>query len=742
MLQEHTNSNSVSKKRLTDLNSREISRKTGTVTQHSDHNSESGLCYDEVLSTSPPLSQEDRSSKTRAETFLHGLKVILRHHDAPVAVVRSFYKQAYDYLHVPSEEIFIKRAKYLTLAPMAKYLKNLEPKRPDQAFVAKGAWRRWSKPRLASYRARNTHLWYSFLQAKRAADRVSPDIVLSNFRKHREQMLSPDPLSGSEEGEEILDRVVKLLKPILRSVSKDILRDSELVNRPQKHCFSGSIGASLDASRAQGGQLSYLREMSGRDRNLPPLGDLESMELHLGSSIFASQRRENFTTEVRSIDNQVDFLEVVLEKYRDPQHEPLEARVEAILEPLKVRTISKGPGAEYFLAKPIQKKIHSSLRRMSPFRLIGRPFDPTDLIDLKDAQQSMGSLDDHYWLSIDYSSATDGLSASLSREILFEILRPLGERNIEYFRLLLNVLAPHKISYPEVAGVKIPDVMQVNGQLMGSPLSFPILCLANLGLYLLVRSYTRPNIPVKDLLKAVLVNGDDMIYIGTEEEWNLHAHFGAKIGLAMSPGKAYIHKKYANINSVNTTYNLEFKPSVKDGVHYSSETPLIQPFFNVGLMFGKHKVVGKEGTLDPETGLTNSYSSVIDEVVRGSLPGKECQVLKQYLCLHKDAINKECRGRNLFLPVSVGGMGQTLPVGFSNHITKTQQERFAWIYSREVHPYPDIRPYPKGRLLRKKEDTIRDPFEGVINDDTEKVLKKSGLISESMIHGLVNFIPK
>jgi hypothetical protein len=742
---------------------------------HSNDNSEGFLfkrkpCSRKVSSrqTRKDTGQSSENSSTlkcdRVESLLHGLKIILKHHGAPSRVLRSFYKQAYEYLSVPSEEIFIKRAKDLMLVPMSRYLRNELPEEPDVRFAAKGAWLRWSRVRIRSFRSRNTHLWFSFLQGKRAASPVSPEIVLMNFEKHRRQMLAPDPIRDDEEGNEFLDDIMDVIGPVIGHIRRKIRPSGrKTFLHPEQHTYSASEHAALEGSRKNGGQKGYLRNLEyGTDSPMYiPLhrGDLESMQHHIGIRERDNRLVVNPVTEVRINSAEKEFLleristydrQLVTEKLIDgawltelesrrtpegallwqepgipkrstlsavyPEMPPLEARVEAVLEPLKVRTISKGPAVEYDGAKPIQKLLHSTMRKMSPFRLIGRPFRTTDLVDIRRAQEQIGSTENHFWLSIDYSSATDGLSASLSAALLEGLLTELSLDNPGYFRMLQAVLAPHRISYPKVANTQLEDVDQQNGQLMGSPLSFPILCLANLALYLMVRRRTRPDARLRDLLEAVLINGDDMLYIGTEEEWKLHHELGERFGLAMSPGKAYKHQVYANVNSICVHYDLRWE-----------STPLVIPFLNAGLLLGNHKVLGKVESHGTSPALKSKFSSSIalsneeikvgapvsscfDEVVRGALPGREADVAKMYLSIHSSALRRESKGRNLFLPTSVGGLGQTRPLGIRKEITPQQTALVLEILLANPHKQIACRPYNRGFEVNEVQDLVLEPL--------------------------------
>jgi len=222
---------------------------------------------------------------------------------------------------------------------------------------------------------------------------------------------------------------------------------------------------------------------------------------------------------------------------------------------------------------------------------------------------------------------------------------------------------------------------------MGSILSFPILCLANLGLYLeTIKEDTRP---MREKLAGVLVNGDDMLYVAPNSNWVVHVENGTKVGLSMSPGKAYHHPVYANANSACYHFDLaranfvthkklvgkrlvegSFAPvyvtSKSFGVR--SSTPYSIPFLNSGLYFGQNKVLGGD-----DVDVEKTFCSTINRLIEGSLPGKAADLCAQFLNRHSHSIKKETLGRNLFLPISVGGMGVTLPDGFKFTVNSRQR---------------------------------------------------------------------
>jgi len=88
-------------------------------------------------------------------------------------------------------------------------------------------------------------------------------------------------------------------------------------------------------------------------------------------------------------------------------------------------------------------------------------------------------------------------------------------------------------------------------------------------------------------------------------------------------------------------------------------------------MMGQNKVLQKDVHVEEEK--LSSKVAVINELLRGSLPGKQKELLKIYLSMHKDDIKSECADSNLFASPSLRGMGVTLPLGFKTKYTLDQR---------------------------------------------------------------------
>lgn len=363
----------------------------------------------------------------------------------------------------------------------------------------------------------------------------------------------------------------------------------------------------------------------------------------------------------------------------------LSATIQVVLEPLKTRIISKGESLAYYWMKPLQIALHSALRKIPCFRLIGRTLSPTDLMDLvsRPLEQEAEGTDNMQWHSVDYSAATDGLSSRLGLAILERVLEweMNGPISGEVKLAAMRVLGPHQLYYPTRGKDGKPKQaefkgLQRNGQLMGSILSFPILCLANAMVYADV-------VGAKSLedFNHVLINGDDMLYRGTEVEWDKHVVVGKSVGLEMSVGKAYRHPVYANINST--------------GFHHKvcgvSSTPWQIDFLNLGLVFGQHKVQNKEEVAASHHDDSGSFAANVDVILNGCLPGKQKQILALAISLNEDKLKQESQAgcriatkcgryrtgsfmRNLFLPAYAGGLGATAPIGWQVRVTPVQRK--------------------------------------------------------------------
>jgi hypothetical protein len=684
----------------------------------------------------------DCSVPDRTAAVVRGLRVVLEHHEATEFVICSILEQLSQYLDSSdSEQVWVKRLKYCLARPLAEYLRNELPPAADLPFEYGGLARRWMRNRLICFNRRNTHLWYSWFQAKRACLPSSEDFIEEVYGGHLEALTGKDPgdemaIDAAFSDPTFFNVLVKLRKGI------DLL-----LGRPLTR-WSASVSACFDRTRAQGGQHEDLIDWTFRHDIFRREWDTLHHVTHLHDMIYF----ENIvdwgagTVERREPDGREDWsdLDQLSRSYRW-WDSPLSCEIRGVVEPLKVRVISKGESLPYYSQKDLQKILHDQMREMSCFRLLDKPFSATHLFDLR-KKESHGLK----WFSVDYSAATDGLSWTFSSRILRVLL---AHQSDDVLNRALRVLGPHHLYYPKAKGGRERRGLQSNGQLMGSILSFPILCLANLAVYLIVNSIRHRDWTDKERLESVLINGDDMLYCAPENLWDRHVKVSGDLGLKMSVGKAYLHDRYANVNSTSVICDLNNERS----------TPYEVPYLNVGLYF--QSAVQKKVTTDIEQERKEAESSLRalglpipvypEEGVTSSIPAllggcldsrRQRTILSAYLVRNAKAITdetlvssvtggKRCVGhRNLFVHSSLGGMGIEPPLGW-----KFKIKRFDHRLARSIlnGRSASVRPLPGYEVDCLKPLAVPWTKRAVIPDVPFVPLDKGGSLTRSdMIQGL------
>lgn len=295
----------------------------------------------------------------------------------------------------------------------------------------------------------------------------------------------------------------------------------------------------------------------------------------------------------------------------------------ALPEPLKVRLISRGPWARYYVGSAVQRYMHETLRYHPTFAPIGSPITQGFLDD------RLGFLRQGFkYLSGDYKAATDLIDPFLStvaceaiadqgkfpewmRDILIEGLTGASlefqtsdnitisasvQNNLPRSRNEMGFYWPDGASLPFVEGGAA--VTQTWGQLMGSPLSFPVLCIVNAAvnryfLELMFREIDERWSP-KDLKDfPMLINGDDILMTIDEKYYPRWKDFIVNAGLVPSVGKNYVSEKFVIINS--TYYQVD---ECMTGPCSFTE----QPYINTGLLHpteNDRSSISDDFSLDP-----------------------------------------------------------------------------------------------------------------------------------------------
>lgn len=286
-------------------------------------------------------------------------------------------------------------------------------------------------------------------------------------------------------------------------------------------------------------------------------------------------------------------------------------------EPLKVRVITAGPPLTYSVLKPIQKWLWRSIKHIKVFELVGTP------ITKEFITEKIGKLGlNEVFVSGDYVASTDNLHSWVSQELLSELILMLHENGdlnpvfINQLRALMgSALTGHLIAKPDEysPGTRtgIPGVSddktrsdalkseqletQKEGQLMGSIISFPFLCLANAALCRFAmeisekKTYKIVDDDVPGHIAIPLgINGDDCVFKGTKgrifEIWKQVTAFA---GLASSVGKTFVSREFLTMNSVQFEYIEESGLGWED--EYISWSYEEQKYCNMALVYGQEK---------------------------------------------------------------------------------------------------------------------------------------------------------
>lgn len=529
--------------------------------------------------------------------------------------------------------------------------------------------------RLYRKTGRNLRFWNSWLQGiKRACHEASDEVLYDNYVDH-EETLSKKPVGT-------LDERVKTY----------MTRVSRLVKLGEPRFFEASTSASFHRKRDEGGQREDVRDWLIEKYGTKIVDEfVDDGQRHLLYGPVIPEPK----IVARDIVN--DFL------LDGGFYKPLKVKVHGILEPLKVRKITKGEAVPYWFCRFAQKDFWGSLQKYPQFSATGRPIERADIHELIIREKRINSqvpLEFDSWISGDYSAATDGVDIRVTMGILKEILENSSlDWNMK--DILMAVLGPQEIHYPKIEGKPlIKPFVQQTGQLMGSILSFPILCLINLITYwMTIEEYTGHVFEVEDL--PVLVNGDDILFRANREFYDLWKENIKKVGFTMSIGKNYRHKNIFLINS--QMFWLHGDP-------YQDYNLERIPFYNIGLLTGKAKTTGRDPLKAKP--IWSWYQSVMD----GS--NDKWDAHKRFLYYHKEVVNQlSMEGkRNLFISRWYGGLGFKWYPELREHIKFTTYQRgLAKWYEWKLGQVGKLGQLPKKLMVRliQEDSTSKDNPENI-----------------------------
>jgi hypothetical protein len=244
----------------------------------------------------------------------------------------------------------------------------------------------------------------------------------------------------------------------------------------------------------------------------------------------------------------------------------------------KVRIITKGDGLLYSCLQPLQQHMLSCWKHCEASTML--------IQDLTASVQSMRDalvpphlkvdIDTLVFVSGDYSAATD----LMKKNATFHVLSGLEGTDVPAPQKLwaARSFLPGEVNYPEKYEKELPPVMGIDGQLMGHPLSFPILCIVNLSvLKVALERWSRdqPDLlqaeqVARVILKHAKINGDDILFCAPDTVYPYFRSVAAEAGFQISQGKNYVSKFACTINSQLFSFN----KGIVERVGYFNQTLL------------------------------------------------------------------------------------------------------------------------------------------------------------------------
>jgi hypothetical protein len=388
----------------------------------------------------------------------------------------------------------------------------------------------------------------TILQIKKGLERPDEELLKKGSRDTYVTLTTPPPesksvqlitnwadVTGLREQKCLLDD--SRMEEEIRRTVREVFKDAQYTDLDRYSPFFPSTSANYIRSRSKGGAIGEILLDEELMRGLKYEGTKVNIfeEDDFGFSL-DNQGLNHLYSNWETLYKRM-FSKALTEI---PFAEPV-----ALAEALKVRVITKGPPMLNTVLKPLQKFLWKKMKEHKTFHLIG------NWVTTEYLAQTLGSTlkpDSGFgFLSVDYKDATNKMRGLLSEVCADEISDVIGLNDDERV-LFIRALTGHIIVNPDNLEESKP---QLNGQLMGSIISFPILCLINASILRLTRELDCNRLFALDR-SGVIVNGDDGLLKATPLGVSIWKSIGNFCGLAPSVGKVYYSRRFFNINS--TTY--------------------------------------------------------------------------------------------------------------------------------------------------------------------------------------------
>jgi len=389
---------------------------------------------------------------------------------------------------------------------------------------------------------KNLCLMYSLFQGlKKGFMPGRPDMIDKSLLGHKKALVDKDP----NVSDDILDCCDRVATELFHS-DNGFTVPSMFSNF---HLFSRN--STIDSNYMNGGLLGALRDLAAEEERNGCVAD-DFLVGMVEKGLRVIEVRTNLFSFGTLVSQRTKFQRE--EFFKKPSAQPY-----CIIEPMKIRIITKPSTFQHFGVKSVQKAMWRHLfgHKSNIFSLIGSTVDECQIAEILAAWRP-----GRKFCSGDYSGATDNLKGAVTERITKVIL---GGADPITYQWCWRTLAPSIIKYsrchPKYGNIldnwnyqyeSLGEQEQRNGQLMGSILSFVILCVANLAAYVhSLETFHNRQFRVEDLVGeyAVKVNGDDILFCSEESFYNHWRQVIQLFGFEPSIGKNLFSDEILQINS-------------------------------------------------------------------------------------------------------------------------------------------------------------------------------------------------
>lgn len=563
------------------------------------------------------------------------------------------------------------------------------------------------------------------LYMKRGMPCMRKVMVREALKKHMVSLTTPHILGkGCEERHaEVRERIAKCVTALCRDVFGGLLWVGAEVfpSSSAAYCHSRGCGGPLGKFLAD----AALAEEDGLDGGDDVDPELRSATLLCGTE-FHSMREINgkvheFRYSKRAQALFERFSTRVGTRVLETLTKPVEAKPMAVCEPCKVRVVTLGEPEAYQRALPLQRMMHDRMRKLKLFQFIGKPIDEESWA----ATFRRNLTSTEVYVSGDYEAATDNLDPFFSELVWTEICRnvwteelnrlPVSVQDVvagacgsdmddgaggktrctkflsgyvrtrlldtPWYDLGIKCLTGHLLDYSSVlfpvekrGGSKLLSaeeeaasmIPQKWGQLMGSPMSFPVLNLVNAAASAVGLGWVKGSVLGFLEQFGCRTNGDDIVFRCEQSQLDQWEFAVRSVGLSPSLGKNYSSRDFAIMNSQLRVQDTET----------GEWTPV--GFLNLPLLFGLCAKGPEAGCSVTGSTAWFEMAPVAHELVRWC-PDTSVQTrrLSRFCDCWEETLRRIPPGVAYDFPIELGGAGlPSLP--WARH-TEGEYHRAAWL---------------------------------------------------------------